>query len=153
MPEARIELYVLELRCQWPSGAHLHQVGSGKRLRGCGGAGTGYSRGALIRHVRVDGKIVAALVDCGCSVTLIGEAAVMGRPKGKCGVKLEKMNRSVVQARAVVHITSVLFEDEHELGPVDAYVHDLYTPFWSRDGVVVRRDFETWDFYLCRRQS
>lgn len=91
-------------------------------MRGCGKAGTGYSRGALIRRVRVDGKIVAALVDCGCSVTLIGEAVVKGRQKGKCGVRLETMNRSVVEAQSVVHFSSVLFEDEYELGPVDAFV-------------------------------
>lgn len=65
---------------------------------------------------------MSALVDSVCSVTLISEHLVRGRRKGKSDVRLETMNRSLVEAQAVVRFDSVMFEDEYELGPLNAYV-------------------------------
>ena len=63
-----------------------------------------------------------ALVDCGCSVTLISDHSVGSRQRGAECLKLETMGGSEICVKDVVQLTSVKTMDGVELGPISAHV-------------------------------
>ena len=71
--------------------------------------------------VTVGGRVVAALVDTGCSVTLVGEHLAHGLVRGQDCSGLEMMNRTVICTHGSVLLESVQLGDS-ELGPLRAQV-------------------------------
>ena len=97
----------------------ISSCGSGKR---CDGAVTGVScpRGdALLLQMLVDGRPCTALLDSGCSVTLVKKTTAA--PISHKPVRLETMNGGQMETQGRVLLRS-LKSGNKELGPVTAYV-------------------------------
>ena len=94
----------------------------GKRASGVGSAGScGPRYGDLIRNVLLDGRRVRALIDTGCSVTLIDKNVVGNRSVSNESIELETMERRALRTRGVVRLLSLTC-DGVELGPVNAHI-------------------------------
>ena len=96
----------------------------GKRpSEGCGGGSRNPRGRSLIRTVQVNGERRRALIDTGCSVTLVSSSvANCVTPKSSQMVSLELMDGRSLVTRGAVCMRSVLTEDGVELGPVEAQV-------------------------------
>ena len=69
----------------------------------------------------IEGQRHRALIDTGCSVTLVGEKVAGGRHRDKSEVELEMMQRRILRTSGAVQLLSVVV-DNFELGPVSAHV-------------------------------
>ncbi len=88
-----------------------------------GSAGSCYPRGgALTQEVMIDGRRRRAMIDTGCSVTLISQAAAGNRRRERNAVSLETMNRVALKTRGAVWLSSIKTDKGIELGAVKAHV-------------------------------
>ena len=71
--------------------------------------------------MEIDGGVISALIDSGCSISLIGENWVKGRSRGRDTVRLEVMGGGSLVAAGSVVLKSIRV-DGVELGPVKAFV-------------------------------
>lgn len=70
----------------------------------------------------IDGEVRAALIDTGCSLTLLGEKAAGNLSRDKCAMKLEMMNGAALVTGGAVRLNSVVTDGKVELGPLVAHV-------------------------------
>ena len=76
---------------------------------------------ALTVSAGVAGQTVRAMIDTGCSVTLIGSRLAGGLPRHPRRIGLEMMDRTVVRTQGSVDLLSVIVHDI-EIGPIRAHV-------------------------------
>ena len=70
----------------------------------------------------IDGEVRTALIDTGCSLTLLGEKAAGNRYRDKCAMNLEMMNGAALVTGGAVRLKSVVTDGRVELGPLVAHV-------------------------------